>query len=603
MDNSTLLQNLKHNLLGQIKVNLCEEITQQKDVIPSRSQVSKYFSEIPRNSRFLLWFYHLWMGRESFELNNKVPFLIPIDRILAFLEQFPIRGSRFFSVDSALVNGLNGIGVLFFCEKLAVGGYVYSFLIVDKAFPKSRLGIVEIRASALDPNPFMVEISQTGEEITIEANEFISSEYFQLIYCILNHYYFNPVGSQYIPLSSFDPKNIHYKFSREKIAPKDQKYDKILRKALTNRIGCTRALIEAKDIIFHSLKFANSIPDSDILEEVSKQRRTHVLGPLVYWNFLKGKFIVSDDYQTHLAQIYLKTTPVPAVIMGKFPKELVQIIETGKSELIPGVSISPKPKDQGRSHSLLLKRLSNLELIDYHQQEQSNFLSAHSEIWIGSNTITYGLFIAPLFINGTWENAPFDKETLQFVPWTIGHVLAVGLVAPKNNHILRISDLDQFLDFYITALIQCTGSTYQYDFAKKYVEFVRKSNNPHLIPFLIPEYRYLGKQKKHQYRLDFAIIHFKKTIRLGIELSPWSTHGTLKGTKEMNHQKINEQAKLNREVEFKKALDYFRKYNIQINTYTDEELKDIDKVFWDAEKYFNPSFESLTDALKFSGYT
>ena len=67
--------------------------------------------------------------------------------------------------------------------------------------------------------------------------------------------------------------------------------------------------------------------------------------------------------------------------------------------------------------------------------------------------------------------------------------------------------------------------------------------------------------------------------KVGFELSPWSTHGYLRKTKELNQKQINELAQDNFEKEMKKHRDYFRKHEVFTLIYTDDQLKDCKKLF------------------------
>ena len=55
--------------------------------------------------------------------------------------------------------------------------------------------------------------------------------------------------------------------------------------------------------------------------------------------------------------------------------------------------------------------------------------------------------------------------------------------------------------------------------AAKYADYVMSQSNPSAVPLLIPEYRYLGREKKHEYRLDFSVINPISLDKVGFELS------------------------------------------------------------------------------------
>jgi len=109
---------------------------------------------------------------------------------------------------------------------------------------------------------------------------------------------------------------------------------------------------------------------------------------------------------------------------------------------------------------------------------------------------------------------------------------------------------------------------------------------------LIPELRYDGREVKHKYRLDSCIIDPDTMNRVGFELSPWSSHGALTGTKEKTQKEINAEASANFDKEMKKHKDFFRKHDVFVLIYTDADLKNIDGVFNDIAKYLTPKAAS-----------
>lgn len=116
------------------------------------------------------------------------------------------------------------------------------------------------------------------------------------------------------------------------------------------------------------------------------------------------------------------------------------------------------------------------------------------------------------------------------------------------------------------------------------------------VPLLIPEFRYDGIADNHKYRLDFTIIDPKTINKYGFELSPWSTHGLLTGTKSKLQKEINEEAKQNFEKEMDKHKSYFKKFEIFVLIYTDSDLANIDQVINDMKNYLNS--ESTQTQLK-----
>ncbi|WP_207494917.1 hypothetical protein [Aridibaculum aurantiacum] len=220
-----------------------------------------------------------------------------------------------------------------------------------------------------------------------------------------------------------------------------------------------------------------------------------------------------------------------------------------------------------------------------------------AEIWIGQANANYGILVTPRFNGTNWEN---DKSEIRHFPhryWSIGHILATGLVVPFKNAKLEFKTVEEYLNFFTNVIVRNSGSEYEYKLAEMYSIYVNAAENPHEIPLLIPEFRYDGLAKKHKYRLDFTIIEASQLNKIGFELSPWSTHGYLSKTKSMSQEQINDVAKGNFENEMSKHKSYFKKHGIFVLIYTDFDLKDLDSVFRDMELYLRP--KSVGSQMKF----
>lgn len=228
-----------------------------------------------------------------------------------------------------------------------------------------------------------------------------------------------------------------------------------------------------------------------------------------------------------------------------------------------------------------------------------------AEIWIGENHADYGLLVTPRFAHGDWEN---DKSEIRhFKPryWTIGHVLKTGLVVPGNKSVMPFYDVDQYLTFFEHFLVRGTASSHQKKIAAMYSDFVRASKAPLDVPLLIPEFRYNGRVAKHEHRLDFCVIDPDTMDKVGFELSPWSTHGELKGTKDKTQKEINAEAKANFEKEMTKLKKFFKKHNIYALIYTDSDLEKPESIFADIKSHLEAgepakqlSFNLIDDFFK-----
>ena len=206
-----------------------------------------------------------------------------------------------------------------------------------------------------------------------------------------------------------------------------------------------------------------------------------------------------------------------------------------------------------------------------------------SEFWFGSNDDEYGLLVTPRFANNSWENDGSEIRHFKHPYWTISHVLATGLCVKNDNRICEFSSIADYLNFFHRS-IRITKSNYQIKLGKRYIEYVESHKTPESIPLLIPELRYDPLKRKHQHRLDFLIINPWTMSKIGFEISPWSSHGKLAG-KDKNLKELNIQAKENFEREMEKHKKYWRKYGINYITYTDYDLENLDKIWFEMKKY------------------
>ncbi len=211
-------------------------------------------------------------------------------------------------------------------------------------------------------------------------------------------------------------------------------------------------------------------------------------------------------------------------------------------------------------------------------------------IWIGQKNAEYGILVTPRFNtnNGQWENDKSEIRHFSQMYWSIGHILETGLCVPGRNRRHKFSDVDEYLDFFEDVLVRNSGSKYEAKLAEYYSEFVRLHPQPLDIPLLIPEFRYGGLAQKHKYRLDFCIFEPRNMNKIGIELSPWSTHGYLYKTKKLTQKEINVLARDNFEKEMQKHKEYFFNHDVFVLIYTDNDLADMKRVFTTIKKYLEP---------------
>uniref|UniRef100_UPI0040577061 topoisomerase II n=1 Tax=Candidatus Electrothrix sp. TaxID=2170559 RepID=UPI0040577061 len=202
------------------------------------------------------------------------------------------------------------------------------------------------------------------------------------------------------------------------------------------------------------------------------------------------------------------------------------------------------------------------------------------QLWFGSNPLIWGLFISPALRIGEWTNDKSQMRRESYHYWTIGHVLASGLVVPEKEEPMRFQNVDSFLDFYETVLARTSKSNFEKIFSTKYLEFVRKADSPQDIPLLIPELRYAGKNTNHRYRLDFCVLNPYTMKMMGFEVSPASSHISVQGIRSGKTQKkMNEELAAKWAKEAEKRNLYFRDFGIYVITFADPDLEDTDTCF------------------------
>jgi hypothetical protein len=542
-NNADLVTQLKSSLIGRIKLNICNIVSGTKDKVPQPAEVAEYIGKLPRKGYSLMGFYHFWVVNDLVSIKKNTTPYVSLDRLLLFLETFPLKKARFYEVDKKLINHTTNLGFLFYAEKLTDPGYVYVFTLVDDNAPEKIFKVFELRASSSNPEPIFSEIT-TDTSIAYTRSEFKAHPFYKVVMTFLQQYYENPIGRGYYPLSKYKEVDKFIKEGKD-IPPSDPKFNRLIAKALKNEIHCFRVIVNTSDLKLKNESHVSNIANDVISDEAERQEQENELGPLVYWEAKLKKFIVSDDYVSYLAFLVRRIEKVPAVVMGNFPEGVAKILEVGYRELIPGILMTKRPKE----NDSVYRKAEGIKIIREHKKRRSDFISNIGEVWIGINQISFGLLLSPMFFGGEWRNRVEDYDKLGFVPWTIGHVLDCGLVVPGKEEKMMFKSASDLMNFYLNVLVRASQSNYQYQLAQEYCRLVKMTIDPRKIPFLIPEYRYSGKVNKHEYRLDFAVLDFKTLKKVGIELSPWSTHGALKKTKEKSQKQINIEAMENRENE------------------------------------------------------
>ncbi len=215
--------------------------------------------------------------------------------------------------------------------------------------------------------------------------------------------------------------------------------------------------------------------------------------------------------------------------------------------------------------------------------------------WFGDNKLPWGLAIAPAFRNNEWTNDVSEIRRTNYKYWTIGHILSTGIIDPNSNELFKFDDLEQLYSFYRSILKRISNSIYEKEIYDKYISYLMQSENVLEEPFLIPELRYAGLDRKHKYRLDFTILNSHTQDFVGFEFSPHSTHMAISGIQSKSQKALNEDLSIQWRKEMDKRNEYFSSFGISTITFTDEDLKDIDKCFLEIKKYLSARYIEILD--------
>lgn len=224
---------------------------------------------------------------------------------------------------------------------------------------------------------------------------------------------------------------------------------------------------------------------------------------------------------------------------------------------------------------------------NYEERTREKPIESLWSCWFGDRDIYWGLLISPVKRSGQWKNDVSEIRKAEFSYWTIGHVMSTGLVDIENDELYEFDSIEELYKFIKNILKRLKRSQYEKELYDRYIDYLKSSENIMEEPFLIPELRWGGADKKHKYRLDFTILNPHNMKFVGFEISPQSSHMSVKGTKSGKQIEWNNDLKLQWGKEMRKRNDYFGDFGITTITFTDNELEDLDVCFEKVEEYLN----------------
>jgi post-segregation antitoxin (ccd killing protein) len=224
-------------------------------------------------------------------------------------------------------------------------------------------------------------------------------------------------------------------------------------------------------------------------------------------------------------------------------------------------------------------------------------------LWFGSGNLSWGLIIAPAHRNNVWTNDKSQMRRESYTYWTIGHVLATGLLDPTSSKPVTFSEVEAFATFYRSVLRRVSNSLYEQAICDRYLDYLSRSSAPLEEPLLIPEFRYAGGERKHEYRLDFTVLNGHTFQFTGFELSPASTHIRVEKASAKTQAELNKELADAWQREVSKRNAYFQTYGVAVVTFADADLKDMDACFERIEPFLRaraappPSIEKALASL------
>jgi hypothetical protein len=205
-------------------------------------------------------------------------------------------------------------------------------------------------------------------------------------------------------------------------------------------------------------------------------------------------------------------------------------------------------------------------------EEHSDFMAVDDKEFSGS-------LIAPDFREDEWTNDKSEMRRAVYDYWTVGHVLATGIIDPDSNDLVQFDSLRSLAQFYRSVLRRRSASDYEKEISRRYVEYLQNSDDVESEPFLIPELRYAGRESEHLYRLDFTILNPHTMSFVGFEISPSSTHNAVTKIKARTQKDVNAELAKKWGREMAKRNRYFQEFGIATVTFTDDDLTDMDACF------------------------
>jgi Domain of unknown function (DUF4263) len=346
---SFLKENLQSSIFGKIRLKLWKLISKKDGSFPSEKQIREFVrSQLRLNNEVGRLYLHLLNQSSPFSINYlNLKKVKNVQGLLTDLEVNPNNEAYLVEINDPPSQFRGSIGAYISCEDLLPEAYVYVIRFFDENFPDFFFTQIEIRASKKYPDPIFSEFVKTDWQ-TFDFANYEKSFFVDLSLKLLAQN-FSKHNLEHLSIEqaiNLDP-NTDNKYK----PPSDNYLLSLIKLTIKGQLTASKAELEIKRIRPQSIEFCLDFPKKTI-EKIAEQIKKGEQFPLlIYWN--KEYFIMSDDYPAYLAYRLLDIEVVPVVILGKYPKEIVegQIIVGGK-ELLPLVGVEVRPKHSSLSPEL-----------------------------------------------------------------------------------------------------------------------------------------------------------------------------------------------------------------------------------------------------------
>lgn len=79
--------------------------------------------------------------------------------------------------------------------------------------------------------------------------------------------------------------------------------------------------------------------------------------------------------------------------------------------------------------------------------------------------------IEPVLRNGSWTNDRSEIRKANYNYWTIGHIMATGLIDSRSEQPHKFKEPENFLEFYSELIKKTSKSPYEKEICDRYINY------------------------------------------------------------------------------------------------------------------------------------